>query len=390
MERAAPTPDYQGRTHTQKVCVRLKPSNVERAHYLNTANIVTVRRPVAEIQTELPQLKEQLTTQSASLQTIGKTLRGTVVILNTHRVLLNQTVNSRKLLFTIFQNDFDQTQLITALTTDMLWEVSSSNDSLATGIIPLYTVPWSLVQTVLAIATATPTDPRQIHLAYSLGSATPLYVDPEQREVGFLLNLPTIESSQAYRLTGIVKVRFRERNTHIKIRPPDLVAYHDSDTQLYSLPSKEYQTALELLSSKNYNFTLDPELELWSEKKGSQLMNIAPVNTALQAGATAQPEYLTCVQIWTAADTVLCLSTVTDHAPTLVLAFILYRTQRDVNIYSQAHESRFRRSQTESPERGCQVRDHAEPPRAESSASKDHLLSYHHDPPATRPSGPLC
>ncbi|XDV45282.1 hypothetical protein PO909_013402 [Leuciscus waleckii] len=38
--------------------------------------------------------------------------------------------------------------------------------------------------------------------------------------------------------------------------------------------------------------------------------------------------------------TVLCLSTVTDHAPTLVLAFILYRTQRDVNIYSQAHESR--------------------------------------------------
>ncbi|CAM4658865.1 unnamed protein product [Leuciscus chuanchicus] len=39
-------------------------------------------------------------------------------------------------------------------------------------------------------------------------------------------------------------------------------------------------------------------------------------------------------------DTVLCLSTVTDHTPTLVLAFILYRTQRDVNICSQAHESR--------------------------------------------------
>ncbi|CAM4708578.1 unnamed protein product [Leuciscus chuanchicus] len=41
-------------------------------------------------------------------------------------------------------------------------------------------------------------------------------------------------------------------------------------------------------------------------------------------------------------DTVRCLSTVTDHAPTLVLAFILDRTQRDVNIYSQAHESRVR------------------------------------------------
>ncbi|XDV20296.1 hypothetical protein PO909_025646 [Leuciscus waleckii] len=37
MERAAPTPEYQGRTHTQKVYVRLKPSNVERAHCLNNS-----------------------------------------------------------------------------------------------------------------------------------------------------------------------------------------------------------------------------------------------------------------------------------------------------------------------------------------------------------------
>ncbi|XDV14351.1 hypothetical protein PO909_014622 [Leuciscus waleckii] len=152
------------------------------------------------------------------------------------------TVNSMNLLFTIFQNDFAQTQLITALTTDMLWEVSSSNDSLATGIIPLYMVPLSLVQTVMATATATPTDPLQIHLAYSLGSAIPLYVDPEQREVGFLLNLPISESSQVYRLTDIVNVRFWESNTHIKIRTPDVVAYRDSDTQLYSAPNLHMRT----------------------------------------------------------------------------------------------------------------------------------------------------
>ncbi|KAG1925539.1 hypothetical protein F2P79_025476 [Pimephales promelas] len=113
--------------------------------------------------------------------TICKTLRGTVVILNTHSVQLKQTVNSMKQLFTVFQNDFAQIQLVIALMTDMLWE------------------------------------------------CIPLYVDPEQREMGFLLNLPIIESSRIYRLKDIVNVGFWKGNTHIKIRTPDVVAYHGSD-----------------------------------------------------------------------------------------------------------------------------------------------------------------
>ncbi|XDV17228.1 hypothetical protein PO909_023125 [Leuciscus waleckii] len=145
----------------------------------------------------------------------------------------NQTANSMKPRFTVLRSDFVQTQLVTAVTTDMLWEVSSSNDSLATGVIPPYLI-LSLMLTVLASAINTPADLLQKHLAYSLGSAISLCVDPEQREVGFLLNLPIIESSQVYRLTDIVKVRFWKDDAHIKIRTPDVVAYHDSDTQLYS------------------------------------------------------------------------------------------------------------------------------------------------------------
>lgn len=406
---------------------------------VNAVNIATVRRHVAEIQTELPQLKEQLTTQSASLQTIGKTLKGTVVILNTHSVLLNQTVNSMKQLFTVFQNDFAQTQLVTALMTDMLREVSSSIDSLAMGRIPPYLIPLSLVQNVLASAITTPTDPMQIHLAYSLGSAIPLYVDPEQKEMSFLLNLPIIESSRIYRLKDIVNVGFWKDNTHIKIRTPEVVAYHDSNTQLYlapnlhmctltkdihylcpskpflrdntdgicglqpmisdtrcpadaqprsqvtetqaeivgdrwlvntpvrtatltydqhdtatrvnlldqsmwiqvprgailhlddlalyHLPSEEYQSELEIPSFfKNYNFTLGPELELWIEKGGPQLIDIAPVDAALQA-LSRSPILNTSpvVQAWTAADTALCISMVIGHTLTLGVAFILYR-----------------------------------------------------------------
>ena len=406
---------------------------------VNAVNIATVRRHVAEIQTELPQLKEQLNTQSASLQTIGKTLRGTVTVLNTHSVMLNQTVSSMKQLFTVFQNDFAQTQLVTALMTDMLREVSSSIDSLAMGRIPPYLIPLSLVQTVLASAITTPTDPLQIHLAYSLGSAIPLYVDPAQREVGFLLSLPIIESSRIYRLKDIVNVGFWQSNTYFKVRTPEAVAYHDSNTQLYlapnlhmctltkdihylcpskpflrdntdgicglqhltsdtrcpadakprnqvtetqaeivgdrwlvntpvrsatltynqhdtatrvnllnqtmwiqvprgailhlddlalyHLPSEEYQSELEIPPFfRDRNFTFDPELEEWIQKGGSQIIDIAPLDTALQALSrmpilNASPV----VQAWTAADTAVCIATIIGHTLTLGLAYVLYR-----------------------------------------------------------------
>ncbi|CAM4530049.1 unnamed protein product [Leuciscus chuanchicus] len=403
----------------------------------------------------------------------------------------NQTANSMKPLFTVLQSDFVQTQLVTALTTDMLWDVNSSNDSLATGVIPPYLI-LSLMLTVLASAINTPADLLQIHLAYSLGSAISLCVDPEQREVGFLLNLPIIESSQVYRLTDIVKVRFWKNNTHIKISPPDVVAYHDSDTQRYSapnlhlctmtkdihylclskpllrdnaeeiyglhplvskvtntqaeiagerwrantpvhtatvthdqhdttsrvnmlnqkmglqvpkgvilhldgltwyqLPSKEYQTALKLPSSKNFNFTLNPGLELWIEKRGSQLTDPAPVNTALRA-LSRRPVLNTssAVQAGTAAYIGLCTSAVNQPHPNTRLASILSRRLNEMR-YSQAHESCVQRFQMESPERGCQIRDHAEPHRAESSAPRTtclptvmiHLL---HDCDMMKPSG---
>ncbi|ROL43546.1 hypothetical protein DPX16_13477 [Anabarilius grahami] len=406
---------------------------------INTVRLATVRRHVAEIQTEIPQLREQLATQSKTLQTIGKSLKGTVVVLNTHSVLLNHTVNSMKKLFTVIQDDIPHTQLVTALMTDMLREVSSSIDSLAMGRIPPYLVPLSLVQTVLASANVRPIDPLQTHLTYSLGSAIPIHVDPEQSEVAFLLNLPIIESNNIYRLKDIVNVGFWQGNTHVKIQTPDVVAYHDSNPQLYlapnlrmcilikdihylcpskpflrdntegicglkpmnsntrcpaeaksrtqvtetqaeivgnqwlvntptrtatltynqhdtathvslpnqtmwiqvpkgailhlddlalyHLPSEDYQSELEVPSFfKNHNFTLDPELELSIEKGGSQLIDITPIDTALQALSrlpilTSSPV----VQAWTTADKALCLSMVVGYTLTLGLAFFLFK-----------------------------------------------------------------
>ncbi len=76
---------------------------------INSVSLFTLRQHVREIQTEIPQLREQLTLQGQTLQTIGKSLKGTLVVLNTHSVLLNQTVNSVKQLFSVIQNDVAQT-----------------------------------------------------------------------------------------------------------------------------------------------------------------------------------------------------------------------------------------------------------------------------------------
>ncbi|KAL1268894.1 hypothetical protein QQF64_034257 [Cirrhinus molitorella] len=77
----------------------------------------------------------------------------------------------------------------------------------------------------------------QVHLAYSLGVSILLHVDPEQSELALLLNLPIIETNNIYRLKDIVNVGFWQGNTHIKINTPDVVAYHDSNPQLYLTPN---------------------------------------------------------------------------------------------------------------------------------------------------------
>ncbi len=121
------------------------------------------------------------------------------------------------------QNDLAQTQLLTTLMTDMLQEVSSSIDKLAMGRILHYLIPLSLVQNILISATAGPASPIQTHLAFSLSSAIPLYVDPEAGDLAFLLSLPIIDANNIYRLKDMVNVGFWQGNTHVKIHTPEVM-----------------------------------------------------------------------------------------------------------------------------------------------------------------------
>ncbi|ROI15630.1 hypothetical protein DPX16_22739 [Anabarilius grahami] len=136
-----------------------------------------------------------------------------------------------KQLFTVFQNDFAQNQLVMALMTDLLREVSFSMDRVAMNRIPQYPM-----QTVLDFATGRPTKTVPAHLANSLGAAILLHVDPKQNEVAVLLNLPSGEPDNISRPKDKVNVRWWQCNTHAKKHTSDVVAYHNSNPQLCLAP----------------------------------------------------------------------------------------------------------------------------------------------------------
>ncbi len=117
--------------------------------------------------------------------------------------------------------------------TNMLREVSCLIDNLAMSRIPHDLITLSLVQNVLTSATTSSASPIQTHLAFSLGSTIPLYVDPEAGDLAFLLSLPIIDTDNIYRLKDVVNVGFWQGNTYVKIHTPEVIAYHDNNEQLY-------------------------------------------------------------------------------------------------------------------------------------------------------------
>ncbi len=73
------------------------------------------------------------------------------------------------------------------------------------GRIPHYLIPLAWSKNILTSATAGPASPIQTHLAFSLGSAITLYVDPEAGDLAFLLSLPIIDANNIYQLKDIVE-----------------------------------------------------------------------------------------------------------------------------------------------------------------------------------------
>ncbi|XP_034038218.1 uncharacterized protein LOC117520992 [Thalassophryne amazonica] len=108
---------------------------------VNTVTLSTVKRHVSELQ------------EREGLETIGQTVRDTVVILSTHTNVLKKTVSIIDQLTSVLQEDYAHTQMLNMLMADMTRDVEFSIDSLAVGRIRPYIVPLTLVHQILESAT---------------------------------------------------------------------------------------------------------------------------------------------------------------------------------------------------------------------------------------------
>ncbi len=203
----------------------------------NSVSLGALQRHMGELEEEMPEIQQRLLFQREQLQSLGRTVQGTVVTVNLHSALINNTLHALETLSSIVKEDITYVRVVRDLMQDLLREISSSVSSLSAGKIPSYLVPLTLVEQILKTATTTVIQPSQVHLAYSLGSAIPISVNPQNLELGFILNLPLIEKQNVYRLKSVLNVGFWEGNTHIHLRTPPTLAYHDDHPSLYLIPN---------------------------------------------------------------------------------------------------------------------------------------------------------
>ena len=112
-----------------------------------------------------------------------------------HSAVINNTVHAIDKLAEIIKSEIKYVRVVRDLMQDLLREVGSSIGTLSSGKIPPYLIPLCMVDSILKSATTTNVYSSQIHLAYSLGNAIPIFVNPQSLEIGFMLNLPIIENT---------------------------------------------------------------------------------------------------------------------------------------------------------------------------------------------------
>ncbi|XP_060760245.1 uncharacterized protein LOC132870571 [Neoarius graeffei] len=210
----------------------------------NTVSLNTLKKEVSILQKEMPEIREKLLIQQDKLQGLGKSLQGTILTVNMHTDLIYNIMQTVDKLAERIKNEIKYVREIRDLMQDLLREVGDSISSLSSGKVPSYLTPLSLVENILQSTTTTrDVHSSQIHLAYSLGSAIPIFVSPQDFEIGFILNLPIIERNNIYRLKSVLNVSFWKDNVRIYIQTPPMVAYHDDNPSVYFIPNLEMCTS---------------------------------------------------------------------------------------------------------------------------------------------------
>ena len=99
----------------------------------NLVSLGTIKKQMSELREEMPEIQQRLFIQQQQLQGIGRTLQGTILTVNMHSALLNNTVYALSKLSYIVETETSVVRMVRDLMSDLLREVSSSVNSLSGG-----------------------------------------------------------------------------------------------------------------------------------------------------------------------------------------------------------------------------------------------------------------
>ncbi len=137
----------------------------------------------------------------------------------------------------------------------------------------------------------------------------------------WLVNPPARTATLAYDQNGTAMCIILRIQT-LWITVPKGLILHIDELALYQLTDDEYQAEIKI---SPFFFVLYPYLEERINEEETQLIDLTPVDTALEAIAHLLPAGAPITRSWPAADTALCISTIVGYVVTLTLAFLQHK-----------------------------------------------------------------
>ena len=86
---------------------------------VDSVGLTTVERCISELQVKIPNIRASITRQPQQLQTLGRTVQSTILLVNTQGEILSKMLHAINSLLPVVQVDYAHTQLASSLMSDM-------------------------------------------------------------------------------------------------------------------------------------------------------------------------------------------------------------------------------------------------------------------------------
>lgn len=202
----------------------------------NAVKIGHLTQGIENLQLDMHQIHQQIQHQQKNLVEMGSTLRDTVVLVNLHSIMINLTFQELSSAIRGLYEEESIREPIQWVIQDLLRSISGSVSDLIQGQIPSYLVTPTLIKDVLQAASPETISPTQVQIAFNMGTATPIHVDPQTRQLAFLLNLPLVKPGNVFRLRTVLNVGTWNNDIYSKMETPLVVAYQEEGPLKYLVP----------------------------------------------------------------------------------------------------------------------------------------------------------